>query len=68
MLARTFARLTILAFAFALLGLVVGLIGKYALKWSFFENPFWAVAAGFVVGAIIGALVSISIEGKRKRR
>lgn len=68
MLARSFARITILSVVFAILGLVVGLVGKYALHLSYFDNPFWAIAAGFIIGAIVGGLVSRSIEGKRKQR
>ena len=68
MFARSIARITVLAFVFAVLGLIVGLVGKYAVKMSAFDNPFWAMAAGFVVGAIIGALVSSRLESARKRQ
>lgn len=57
-----------MAFLFAVIGLIVGLVGKYALDMTAFDNPFWAMAGGLVVGALIGALVSIRIESARKSR
>src|SRR3954451_17780602 len=48
--ARIFARIVILALVGGVVGLAVGLIGKYALKMAYFDNPFWAVAAGIIVG------------------
>lgn len=65
MFARLIARITVLAFACALLGLVVGLVGKYALDW--WTNPFWAVAVGFVVGGLLGVVASARVESARKR-
>ena len=65
MFARLIARIVVLAIACALLGLVVGLVGTYALDW--FTNPFWAVAAGFVVGGILGVFASVRVESARKR-
>lgn len=67
MFARLIARITVLAFACALIGLVVGLVGKYALDMSAFANPFWAVAVGFVVGGLLGVVASARVESARKR-
>jgi hypothetical protein len=62
--ARIFARIVILALLGGVVGLAVGLIGKYALDMQYFENPFWAVAAGIVVGAVIAVFVSMRLESK----
>ncbi len=67
MFARLIARIVVLAVVFGLLGLAVGLVGKYALDWSAFENPFYAVAAGIIVGAVLGVVTSIRIESARRR-
>ncbi len=68
MFARMIARIIVMAFLFAILGLIVGLVGKYALDMTVFENPFWAVAIGLGVGAIVGAFVSMRIESARKAK
>ena len=68
MLSRSIARITVMAFAFAVLGLIVGLVGKYLFQLSAFENPFWAVAVGFFVGAMVGGTVSRHLESARTRR
>ena len=40
MFSRLIARIVVLVFVCGLIGLAVGLIGKYAFDWSAFENPF----------------------------
>jgi hypothetical protein len=52
--ARLIARIVVLAIAFALLGLIVGLVGKYALKMAMFDNLLLPVAVGLVVGGLLG--------------
>lgn len=67
MFSRLIARIVVLVFVCGLIGLAVGLIGKYALDLSVFENPFWAVAVGIGVGAVLGVVASIRVESARKR-
>ncbi|WP_111767012.1 hypothetical protein [Nakamurella deserti] len=67
MFARLLARIVVLAVVCGLIGLAVGLVGKYALDWSTFENPFWAVAVGAAVGAVLGVVASIRVESARRR-
>jgi hypothetical protein len=64
---RLIARIVVLVFVCGLIGLAVGLIGKYALDLPVFENPFWAVAVGIGVGAVLGVIASIRVESARKR-
>lgn len=66
--ARLLARITVLVIAGAVIGLIVGLLGKYVFEWSSFENPFWAVAVGIGVGAVLGVFVSFRVESNRKAR
>ncbi len=68
MFSRTIARITVMGFVFAALGLIVGLVGKYALKSDAFDNPFWVVAVGLFVGAMVGGAVSRRIESARTQR
>jgi uncharacterized YccA/Bax inhibitor family protein len=65
--ARLIARIVVLVIVCGLIGLAVGLVGKYALNWSAFDNPFYAAAAGIIVGAILGVFASVRVESARKR-
>jgi ethanolamine transporter EutH len=65
--ARLIARIVVLAIAFALLGLIVGLVGKYALKMAMFDNLLLPMAVGLVVGGLLGIFASVRVESARKR-
>lgn len=67
MFARLIARILVLAVAFGLLGLIVGLVGKYALESAMFDDLLLPVVIGLAVGAVLGVLASVRVESARKR-